>query len=120
MRLTANRWLSTVVPIQTWLGHRVVHGASRRTRWGRFVSNSQSRWGVRSISSHNLSRAALNPCPHSNTSAIDAQKTRIRLPARAAATFQRSGWAHVASLRKRLGDFAPHTSWPVRFAHTSA
>ena len=72
------------------------------------------------MSSHNLSRAALNPCPHSNTSAIDAQKTRTRLPARAAARFQRSGCFQVASLNKRLGDFAPHTLWPVRFAHTSA
>ena len=68
------------------------------------------------MSVQSRSRTALKPCPHSNTSAIDAQKTRIRLPERAAARSQRNGCSQVASLRKRLRcPRSPHTvTGPLR------
>ena len=80
IRRSAKRWFSTVVPSQTWVGQALAHGVSRRAKCGRFVSKSQSRLGVLSMSVHNRSRRLSKARSHSNTSAIDAQNTRARRP----------------------------------------
>ena len=58
---------------------------------GRFVSRSQSRNGVCSISVHKRCRHCSKPFFHSNTSAMEAQNTRARQPLCLAASFQRCG-----------------------------
>ena len=92
MRRSAKCWFSTVVPSQTWTGHALVQGARRLARCGRFVSSSQSRFGVFSTSVHRRLRSGSNMRSHSNTSAIDAQNTRTRRPDWAASRSHRSGW----------------------------
>lgn len=91
MSRSASAWLTTVAPSQTFCGMR---GACRHSRSNRraavsssigstlpirFVSNSQSRFGVCSIRSN---RSARHPgsMALSNTSASDAQNTRRRRP----------------------------------------
>lgn len=116
MRSSAHSWLSTEQPAHTFAGHAAAHrsGAIRIMFSGRFVSNNQSSRGVASISDQSFDRSSATAgCP-SNTSAIELQKTRARLPDRSAAAFHFSGSAQCFSpkVRRPVVFAGPQTRWP--------
>ena len=77
---------------------------------GRFVSSSQSRFGVASIRSQRRRRASTTSGWSSNTSAIDAQNTRGRHPSRAASRFHFNGFRQFASDIIFRGECLPQMS----------
>jgi hypothetical protein len=112
MRLQANRWFSTEVPIHTHGGQELPHGTIAAAFSMRLVSSCQCSHGVASMTSHSRLRASVTCGWSSNTSAIDAQNTLAGIPARAASRFHFSGRAQLPSDSIRRGPFLRHTWWP--------